>query len=809
MKSFFLISVFFLPLLAFQQAGNFCQLSKHNLFSPPTIFTAPENLRSDTANVLQYDLSLDITDFTTDTIRGSALVRFVSQQNGLNYLCLDFLKMKIDSVTNISSPLTYSYNDTLLKINLPLPLAVGDTNEVIVYYHGKPVTDNSGWGGWYRQGSYAYNLGVGFDANPHVYGRVWHPCFDNFAERARYTFAVTTSGGRVAYCNGELVKDTTDNNGLRTRIWEMQEEIPSYLASVAVAPYTQVNQVFNSQNGPVPVVLTALPADTTNLKNSFIHLQDAFVGFENWYGPYVWNRVGFCLVPFNSGAMEHATNIAYPRATANGTLTYEADLMAHELSHHWWGDHTTCETAGDMWLNEGMASYSEYLFRDWVYGWQTYIDAIKINHEEMVHFAHLREGPLALSSVPHQYTYGDHVYRKGADVAHTMRAYLGDSLFSVGLKYVQQQKSFQNINSVEMGSLLTTATGINMNQFITDWVLNPGWPNFTLDSVSVTPITGGQFAATVFVRQRLAGAPFYYTNVPLEITFKNTAWQNETRKIMVSGFSSSATFTLPFIPEYSGINLESRISDAVSSKYKIIKSSGSVSFTPANLSLNVISSGADSSFVRVEHHFVKPDSIKNNFTSFRLNTQHYWKVDGIFSSGFHSKATFWYDGRKSTSGATQYLDTCLTTVTADSIVLLYRKDVSDDWHEVDKYTKTKLGGSNGKFGYFTVDTLRKGEYASANGISGVLPGFKELQKKPFQLLLYPNPAQDQICLSIAGDAEELFYVINDNGGKQVARGEVNGGSVNISLHSWPAGLYTIQVRNKKGITEQQKFIRSR
>jgi hypothetical protein len=766
-----LLLILLLPVYFFSQKPFSCQSFKSNFINPTIANTAPENLRSDTANVLSYEVTLDITDFTTDTIRGNTIVKFTPKQNGLNYLCLDLLRMKIDSVKLNNNLLSYTYNDTLLNISLGASFTSTDTLDLIVYYHGKPVKDASGWGGWYKQSGYMYNLGVGFDANPHVYGRVWHPCFDNFAERAKYIFHISTNGGKLAYCNGALTKDTTDASSLRTRTWEMNDEIPSYLASISVAAYTHVNQIYNGMNGSVPIMLTALPADTTNLKNSFIHLNDALAGFENWYGPYVWNRVGYCLVPFNSGAMEHATNITYPRATANGSLTYEADLMAHEISHHWWGDHSTCETAADMWLNEGVASYSEYLFRDWVYGWQSYIEAIKTNHEDMVHFAHLREGPLSVSGVPHNFTYGDHVYRKGADMTHNVRAYLGDSLFKIGLNYVQQQKAFQNLNTTEFGNLLTTVTGVNMNQFMNDWILQPGWPHFSIDSLNSSPAGNGNFNVTVYVKQKLSGALNYYTNVPLEITFKNNLWQNEVRKIMASGPISSANFVLPFDPVYTGINLESKISDATSSRYKTIKTTGSQSFSPANLSLNIVSIAPDSAWVRVEHNFVRPDSIKNNFNNYHLNTQHYWKVDGIFPAGFQSKATFWYDGRKNLSGQTAYLDTCLTTVTSDSVILLYRKNTADDWKEISNYSKTKLGGATGKFGYFVVDTLFKGEYSTANGISSVLQGIdKETLENDFKI--FPNPAKDVLIIENEKNKSTQFQ-LSDITGREVLSGNLN------------------------------------
>jgi aminopeptidase N len=100
------------------------------------------------------------------------------------------------------------------------------------------------------------------------------------------------------------------------------------------------------------------------MKNSFIHLQDAFDNHEAWFGHHRWDRVGYCLT--GQGAMEHATNISYPVSITNGSLTYET-TMAHELAHHWFGDQITCARAEEMYLNEGFAEYISYLFLERVY----------------------------------------------------------------------------------------------------------------------------------------------------------------------------------------------------------------------------------------------------------------------------------------------------------------------------------------------------------------------------------------------------------------------------------------------------------
>ncbi len=742
MKSFYsLLFIVFLILNepCFAQVKN-CQSHKLSA-TTSSIYYSPENLRSDTFDIIKYTINLDITDFANQKIKGNTIVRYAPKLNGQAKISLDLLKMTIDSITQNSIQLTYTYNDTLLRVNLPITVNTTDTNNLIVYYHGAPQGDPAGWGGFSFSGNYAYNLGVGFGANPHNYGRVWFPCFDNFVEKSKYEFNITTILAKTSFCNGALISDIT-NGGVHTRKWILDKEIPTYLASVAVADYTQVNWNIAAANGNLPVVLAARPTDTTAIKNGFVHLPNAVLGFENYYGPYVWNRVGYCLVPFNSGAMEHATNIAYPQAATG--IAYESQLMAHELSHHWWGDLMTCETQEDMWLNEGMASYSERLFLEWTYNYGKYIAEVKSIHDDIVKYIHLREnGFRAISGVPHQYTYGDHVYKKGSDVAHTLRSYMGDAAFFAGLKYVMQQKAYKNMNSLEFRDLLETSSGLNLHDFFDNWVMNAGWPHFSIDSITTTGSVA-PYTSVVHVKQKLFGAPNLYSNVPLEVSFMNTAWNKEIKTITMSGASQSFTVQTNVLPVYAGMNVDSKISDAISSEYKTIKTNTNINYALGRALVMVSNKGADSSFVRVEHNIAAPDPIQNNVYNFRLNSQHYWKVDGILSNGFVAKLRFNFDGGKVKSG-NSYLDTSLIIVNSDSLILLYRKNASDDWKEVSHYTKMTFGA---KVGNFTVDTLKFGEYVFANGHSNILTSVKNKQSQVVELNLYPNPSSTILNVAI-------------------------------------------------------------
>ncbi len=775
--------------------------------------TLASNMRSDTVDILNYTISLNITDFTGDVIRGNTQLKFTPKMNGVNTLNLDLLMLTIDSIKSGTSLLTYNYNDTLLKVNLPATYNISDTSAVTVYYHGVPQGDASGWGGFYFQSGYAYNLGVGFAALPHNYGRVWYPCFDNFVERSTFEFNITTNGGKIAYCNGYLASDTTNAGGDRTRKWIMDKTIPSYLASVTVAAYAQINQTYNGISGPLPIIIAAVATDTAAVKSSFLNLPVALSMLEGHFGAYVWNRVGYCMVPFNSGAMEHATNISYPKATATGTLAYQ-NLYAHELSHHWFGDLVTCRTAEDMWLNEGWAHYCEYLFYEALNGYSSYLTAVRNNHEDVIQFTHNKEGGyLTLSNIPQTYTYGDHVYNKGADVAHTMRGYMGDSLFFYSVKTYLANNHYKDASSFDFMNGLTAASGMNMSDFFNDWVFHPGYPHFSIDSTVATP-SGSNYNVTVYVKQKLTGAPAYFTNVPLEVTFKAADWTEQTKNIVMSGANMSFNFTIPFNPVFTAVDMSEKISHAVAPEMHTLKIVGTaVAFGNAKMTITPTVM-PDSAFVRVEHNFTAPDAFHNCCMPYRLSPNHYWKVDGVVPAGFKAKAVINYDGRTTAFSGTLWLDNLLNIVNEDSVVLMYRRNAADDWHEYPYYTKNEQGSATDKHGIFTIDTLQLGEYVTAviDHLTTGIANHPAVAADQKTISVFPNPSKNNLTVDLADVKKELngnaFIVITDLNGKTMLNEKLTyqQETYKVNTSNYNNGIYFVTIKNASGNIAKSKFI---
>jgi aminopeptidase N len=462
-----------------------------------------------------------------------------------------------------------------------------------------------------------------------------------------------------------------------------------------------------------------------------------------------------------------------------------------------------------MWLNEGWAHYCEFLFTEALSGYTSYLNAVRTNHENNLHFNHVEEGGyLTLSNIPFAYTYGRHVYDKGADVAHTMRGYMGDSLFFYSVKTYLAQNNYKDVSSTDFRNALTTASGMDMTNFFNDWVFNPGWTHFSIDSFKVAP-SGPNYSVTVYVKQKLTGAPNYYTNVPLEVTFKAANWTEQIQKFTMSGASASFNFVVPFNPAFVAVNMGEKICDAVAPEYKKIKTTGSQNFVNAKMTMSILSI-VDSTFIRVEHNYTAPDPYKSCCIPYRLSPNHYWKVDGILPATFKAKATLNYNGNTSSFSGNYWLDNNLINTYEDSLVLMYRRNAADEWHVYPYFTKNYVGSNNNKSGIITIDSLQLGEYAFAMKDHTLgIKSHSRLNELP-EMKIFPNPAKDlltidALSLKLSGTAS---IIITDTSGKVVYKEKINQQQTifNINTSTYSNGIYFVTIKMKDLPVAENKFV---
>jgi puromycin-sensitive aminopeptidase len=195
------------------------------------------------------------------------------------------------------------------------------------------------------------------------------------------------------------------------------------------------------------------------------------------------------LPDFASGAMENWGLITYreqtllvdPANTSISTKQYVAMVVAHELAHQWFGNLVTMRWWTDLWLNEGFASWIEYLavddlFPDWQM-WTQFIaneqqsalklDALDSTHPVEVAIHHPDEIRSIFDAIS---------YNKGASVIHMLHGYLGDEAFKQGLRHYLQKFAYKNTDTNDLWGALEHVSGKPVKAFMHAWTSLPGFP---------------------------------------------------------------------------------------------------------------------------------------------------------------------------------------------------------------------------------------------------------------------------------------------------------------------------------------------
>jgi len=727
-------------------------------------------LISDTIHVTHYDIHLDVGFATLNQIKGYTELGIVAKMNNVTNISLNLIALTVDSVMVANVVNVFMYDGNILSIPLASPMLTTDTLAVKVYYHGTPAVEASGWGGFHISATLSYNLGIAFAPDPHNYGRCWIPSVDDFIDRATYDYYITCPSTQMAVCGGILLNALDNGDGSKTFHWYFNKAIPAYLASVAVSDYAAISGTYNGINGAIPTYVYVPPVDTSNAKATFVNLNAVLSAFEHYWGPFVWQRVGY--VATTLGAMEHATNIAFPLSSIDGTLNNEY-LYAHELSHHWFGDLITCSTAEDMWINEGWASYNEALYKESLYGKDAYKDYLRNNLKNVLQKCYVTDnGYLAVYGIPSAYTYGMTVYNKGETVVQTLRGYLGDSVFFPAIRQMLNQYAYHDISTAQMRDFLTSYTGINMTDFFNFYLYNPGFTHFSIDSVIPMGSAGN---ATVYVRQKLKAAPAYANSNIVEITLMDNAWHTYTDTIHFSGAYGSKVFNQPFVATVAMVDLNEKLADATTDKYVTVKDTGKIDFSESFFTLNV-QGITDSAFVRIVHNWVTPDPFKIPLPDIkRISPDRYWSVQGIFPQGSNIKGRFAYD-----CYTNDYLDYPFmpSHQTADSLVLLYRSGSADDWHIVNFIKNGDMFS-----GYLETSNLQQGEYVLGVG-KPFQSGINTIKQEKL-LNVYPNPSNDYFNITINYDVM-IDSITIAKGKKQIT----------WQPHTISGGNYIIQLTDK-------------
>lgn len=738
--------------------------------------------RSDSIHVAHYDIALYIDPYA-HTISGTTTLQAVPKMNNLSHINLDLRNMTIDSIMVEQALANYTYLGDQLSIAAG-SYTLGDTLELAISYHGEPYGNS--WGGFTFINNYSFNIGVSMYEQPHCFGRVWFPCIDEFTDKSTYAFHIETYPYHKAICGGIYQGETEGEYGTKIWHWQLDQPIPTYLASVATGSYQLYADTFHGMNADIPITVYGPSSYISNAPATFVHLPEIAANFEHFFGPLRFPRIGYVLVNFTSGAMEHATNIALPQVAVNGTTAYESTI-AHELSHSWFGNLITCEKAEEMWINEGFASYSEALTDEGVYSKAKYTETINNQHFDVLKNLYTRDhGYYALNNVPQAYTYGMHSYDKGSIVIHTLRHYIGDSLFFGGIQAMLDQYAFQNMNSEQVFDFLSNYSGIDLNGFYEGWINQPGFLHFSIDSIVAEG--GNQYA--VHLRQRLFHAEHYADDNRVNLSFFSIDGQRfDYHHAQFSGATGIVHLNIPFTPLFGVADYSNEICDAIIDYNHCFTFTSGKNFANANVTANVTAL-QDSTRMRVEYNLVHADPFKMQpDPSYRLNNR-YWRIE-YTGQQVQGNLKFNYNGNNN-----QPEHELLQGHTPDELALFYRRDCADDWHSIPFTRSGQMSGT------ITTESLMPGEYTF--GVPGSDVGIKGMEKS--DILIYPNPTQDRLSISTEQDIDSI--VIYDFSGREVMRQNLNNKNSNLNIKSLSSGTYLVQIFNKGKLLKSEKLIKN-
>lgn len=748
--------------------------------------------RTDTIHVVHYDLHLSIVNLSQHQIGGYADLKVVPKISGIPYIDLDLITLTIDSLFLNQNQALYTHTGSLIRIPVT-GIVAGDTQYVRVYYHGTPISDPD-WGGYFFTDDFAFNVGVGMSMIPPTIGRVWFPCLDDFKNKATYTFHIRTDADKRAICNGVLTDSLTLPDQTRIWKWELPYPIATYVTACAVGNFLLYKDTVHGLERIIPIEIYSPASVYNNIPATFVNLKAAVHIFENLYGPYVWQRVGYTIVPFTQGAMEHVDNICYPMFAVNGTLAYES-LMIHEFVHMWFGNQLTPSGPEQLWLKEGFAVYSEIIANE-------YLDSTGVLaanqkrdlHRSVIKLAHVNDGDYyALDNIPQPITYGSHTYDKGGLTVHSLRGYMGDALFYSSLRTLLVQEKFGNINSEEFFTKMSQISGINLMDFYQGWIHQPGFLHYAVDSIKPT---GSPNQYNIHFKQKLHHALNFANSNRVDVEFVSaTGVRHTVNNIIFNGESDVVPVLIPFAPAFCIIDPKEKLGDALFDYFLKVGNTTTINCSDAYFRIKN-DLFVDTSEVYVAYNMVEPDPLKNsNSNIFRISDNHYWKIEFYDHNITTGSLHFRYLSSLPTSKDYQLMQ----GYTKDQLLLLYRRNATQDWVQVPKTTS----GSNLQ-GYLITNQILPGEYTLAIGNNNVSISENEQNNK---FSIYPTPANQYFYCQFDSEGWEQSKIqIFTIEGKLVMETTIISLENGINISHLSAGQYIVKAINSQLKIETSKLV---
>ncbi len=424
-----------------------------------------------------YDLKYYRFDWYIDPaeyyIKGSATPYFEVLSDDFKEIYFDLSnQLSVDSVIYHGRSLSYSQPSSfVLKINLDEQITKGTLDSLSIYYKGVPP---AGGFGSFIKSAHGDNIPVIWTLSEPFGAEDWWPCKNGLDDKIDSIDVFVTSPAQYRCAsNGVLIGETNPAPGLVRAHWKHRHQVAAYLIAIAVTNYAVYTDDVHLSDGTImPMLNYVYPESLNKARKGTADNVRVLEYFDSLFIDYPFKNEKYGHAQFGwGGGMEHQT-MSYVTA-------FDWSLLAHELGHQWFGDHVTCGSWEDVWLNEGFASYLDGLSRerflrpsDW-YNWKlSLINSVTSRPDGSVWTGNTDDvGRIFNSRL---------TYNKGAYLVHMLRWKLGDDTFYKALRFYLNKRGGSFARVADLQADLEEISGQSLGEYFDDWFYGEGYPFYAV-----------------------------------------------------------------------------------------------------------------------------------------------------------------------------------------------------------------------------------------------------------------------------------------------------------------------------------------
>ncbi|MGY3517055.1 M1 family metallopeptidase [Micromonospora sp. PTRAS2] len=402
-------------------------------------------------------------DPATDRLTGTTTVQATATAS-LSAFHLDLAGLTVRGVTVDGVAARHARDGDELVVTPAAGLTSGNGFTAEIRYEGspKPLTNEAlGEGGFRHTSDGAVALGQPESAS------TWFPVNDHPADKATYDFEITVPEGLTAVSNGVPVGKTT-RAGWTTWKWAERSPMASYLSMVAIGNF-RVTRAEHKGRPVFSAVTTGLPEGAADA--SIARTVEVADYLEGVFGPYPFGSYGGVVVddPGIRFALETQSRPVYSanffRRGAN------SGVVAHELAHQWFGDSVSLARWSDIWLNEGFATYAEWLWLEHD-GGRTVQQSF--DGEYVGASASVWRTPPGRPGAAN--LFGDSVYQRGAMTVHALRTTVGDEAFFRIVRGWAADRRDGNVTTADFVAHAEQVSGRQLDALFDAWLYGTEQP---------------------------------------------------------------------------------------------------------------------------------------------------------------------------------------------------------------------------------------------------------------------------------------------------------------------------------------------